>query len=571
MKCPWSKHAISSDINTYKTNLQLLNIIEEETKWERCPQHVDEKLKFLCMEDKSKKCGHCIYATDCKYHKLIPLLDLKADSDKRLKILQGHLTNVDNQTEKYNKLISHNKPVFQEMVEKSFEEQIFQLKKARVKTMIELTSAFNQKQSEVSNQYGQNSSLRAELQAKVYNHMNILKAKDPVGTIQEDLAMLKTRVDSLIGGGQDLVNFEQYLSKTTGFFQQKKVNPSFDELIGQLKAGFAPGIRPETAVRCLDSVGGEIEVQGKKMSLEICGDKQLSIMGTFQEKTITLDLGKVREAKEVSIDTRNLEFHEINLKVIGSVLEKVNQITKVSFTSGCNFEVKLNKISELFSMVFRKPREVTSISMNLPRNDDVLMLFNILLPQLSSLKELIVAFPPNQVCAKICESFTESFALVAGRLEHLNLNLSQTKFPVASFKEIFVSMPHLKNFTLNASKLVGLNDQILMDATQNMQYLMPKLSELSFDVSGTSCTVNNLPGLKYIPKVSIFSDTPPVKIEPPKTIQRSANIQRRGVALQNSSLSYFSFQSPPPFIFPESHGNLFADYEASAFSDLFRF
>ncbi len=566
MRCPWSKHNMSSDINSYKTNLQLLNIIEEEIKWERCPDHVDEKLKYFCTEDRSKKCGHCLFTTNCKYHKLIPLLDLKADSDKRLRILQGHLKNVDNQTKKYNKLIIQNKPVLQEMVEKSFEEQIFQLKKARVKTMIELTSAFNKKQNEISNQYGETSSLRAELQAKVYDHMNILKAKDPMGAIQEDLTLLNNRVDSLIGGGQDFLNFEQQLSKVTGLFQQNKVNPGFNELIGHLKAGFGAEMRQEMPVKNANKGEEEIEIKGKKMSLEISGNKQLSIMGNLQDRMIVLEVESIRGAREISIDARSLEFNEINLKAIGSVLEKINLITKVSFTSGCNFEVKLDKISELFSMVFRNPREVTSLSMNLPKNDDILLLFNILLPQLSSLKELIVAFPPNEVCAKICENFAEGLCSIAGSLEHLNLNLSQTSFPVASFKGIFISMPYLTKFSLNVSKISCLNDQILTDTTQNLQSLMPKLSELSFDVSGTSCTVNDLPALRYIPKVSIFSDVP-VKIEPPKIAQRSVPAQP---LFQENVLSRL-FQAPPSFISSESQRNSLPAIPYWDFSDLFRF
>ena len=190
-------------------------------------------MKLVCLKDRRKLCAYCGLSSECKNHDLVNLIHFKSLSDEGVKELQNTLECVKERVQKCDEIFSKNREAFEEIVNADFDKQIFELRKAKVKTLIKLNSAFNEKRNSMAKDFGDQTSLRDELQAKIYDHLNFFKAKDPIQVIQEDLSKLKSRVSSLMGGEQELNNLEQHLSKMAPLFRQKE--KSFDALINDLK------------------------------------------------------------------------------------------------------------------------------------------------------------------------------------------------------------------------------------------------------------------------------------------------------------------------------------------------
>jgi len=533
LQCPWCKTKISADSHTYKTNLQLLSVIQEDSKWEKCPHH-EENMKLVCLQDKRKVCPYCGYTSECKDHKLVHLLELKPASDERLGELKDHLSRANKKTEQYEKVINKNWTIFQDLICDQFDKQIYELQKAKAKTLMKVNSVLSKKQVEVSNAFGPSSSLRAEVQKKISNHMNFLKAEDPVSLMEEDLTMLKSRVESLVGRGQDVVDFDEQLAKMAPLVQQRLENmfpvPDLSEVIDERIAD-TPGVEAEL---------GEIEelnLQVRELWVDFCPMENRKIVLAFQFendrglKSIKLDAKKVKETEAVSIDLEGIDWNEWNLKALECVLALQGKTSEVFLTvRASSIAQKLEQMTRLFSVLFKKPQDITDLTAFLPPVNDIVMLVNTVLPRLSSLKKLRINSVAFDISRQNLNDLANNLLLLGPNLESLYLNLSGSNFPV---KKLSFSLPKIQRFNLNVRKIAPFDDTLLSEIIENLPVSMPNVQDFHIDVSKTSvthaCVTSIREKIIHIPTSSIGFIIPadqPRRLAPEDPVAISRRLQQ---------------------------------------------
>jgi len=518
-QCPWCKSRGNLSSENCKTNIQLLNIIEEDSKWEKCPHH-QENMKLVCKQDKHKVCSYCGYTSECKNHELVHLMNLKPTSDQRLKELQGDYNSIENKMEKYDKIISENRNIFQGTICDSFDKQIHELQKAKAKTLMKLHSSLNTRRNTMVDTFGEKSSLRTEMQVRIYNHMNFLKAKDPLSVIEEDLSILKGRVSSLLGGDQDVALFEQQLSQMAPLLKEqlensftKNTKSDFDELITGI-----PNYEADSKEECGDIQVGELQVHVSGLSIEFSettttGKKILSCKQE-SDRAITiikLNFEQNKQVQGVSIDLRNLDLNEANLRALEYSFAQISKLSQVTIISELTPNLhKLDKLSNLFAILFKKPQDIEDLNISLISNNDLALLLNIILPQMSSLEILTINSVALDISLQNFENFTENLQVVAPRLKDLKINISGTSFPASSLKKLFISMPKIENIHFNFSKINSFDDEVLSVLSDNIQSLLPvvrklvlNLSQTKVSSSGTSTLKNNI---SHIPMTLILPE-----------------------------------------------------------------
>jgi len=499
-KCPWCKLRINTNV---KSNVQLLSVLEEETKWEKCPHH-DENMKLICMNDKRKLCPYCGIASDCKNHELVHLTSLKPTLDQRLEDLKGDLGRVDSRVDKYDKMLGDHRSEFQKMICESFEKQIYELEQTRAKALMKFNFALNMKRNAV---VGGDPSLRTEVQAKIYNHMNFFKAEDPLNVINEDLSGLKTRVDSMVGA-QDVEHFEQQLSKMGPLLQQQledafakpKQDLDLDGLINGLQGGSKYWWEEEVSSFDDQEVEGEVELKNCGLFFDV--DETLPKSKIVRCKqgngTSTLSLEQIKQTQGIMIDSKKIDWNESQLKALESVVSHVPKISEVIFADDlASKSQKLETISNLFSILFKKPKDTEIIWIQMQAKNDFMTFFNMALTEIPLIKQFrINSFDPA-ISPNNFENFIDQLVRQAPNLQTLFLNFSGTNFSASVLKKIMVApMSKLERFELDFSKIEYFNDEMLSLLTNNIQAKMPKLRNLRLNVFQTKVSTSFILGLK---------------------------------------------------------------------------
>ena len=487
-KCPWCKSRFNVNVHVYKTNIQLLDIVQEESQWEKCPHH-NENMKLVCRQDKKKVCPYCGIGSDCKDHGLTHLLDLKPTSDQRLGELQGQFSQANEKMKQYHKVINQSRTTFQNVVCENFDQQIFELKKAKATILMKFNAILSNKQAEVNNAFGQNSSLRLDLQGKIDDHMNFLKARDPLNVIEEDLSILKQRADLFIAQEvpeQPLLEMAQLVQKQFDHVFSGLKKEGFDEVI-EKEAVEIPVIKGELKE---DVEELSLEVEGFSVEFEKKGNEKVLLFVLEKRweplKTIKVDYGQVKESERIVIDLHAIQWSEYNLKALELILSSQAKNSKIHFVSvQPPLTQEMETTSRLFSVLFKKPQEIKELSVDLSPDNNFVMLLNAILPQLSSLRKLKVRYIAPGISQQNLNEFAKNLLILASNLEDLHLDVSYSSFPV---EKLYLSMPILKRLDLSVSGIVGFNDKLFSKIMENLSVSVPLVQNFHIDVSETSVT-----------------------------------------------------------------------------------
>lgn len=377
-------------------------------------------MKLFCPQDKKKLCSDCGRKSECKNHDLTDLIDMEKTSNERVRELKDHLSLTKEKKEQYEEVISQNRTIFEDMICDSFDKQIHELQKAKAKALMKVYSVLSHKQVEVNDAFGENSSLRAEVQKKIKNHMNFLKAENPLSVIEEDLSLLKKRAESLIG--QDVADFEQQLSRIAPLIKER-----LDKAFSGRKQEDLPIILDQEIIgnSVMDNRSEDIE----KLSLQVCGapvdiyecEKKPTVFwrtpcGTSE--SVELDYQQVKKIDGIEIKLEAFEWDESKLKALELVLSAQAKTSRVNIYPEENeFKENLERYSHLFAILFKKPEEINELAIYFPSDPNLVMLMNAVLPQLSSLKRLNIISIDDPISLQNLNDLLENIALLAPHLE----------------------------------------------------------------------------------------------------------------------------------------------------------
>jgi len=498
-KCPWCRLIFNRNSSVYKTNFQLLDFVQEDSQWEKCPHHHHEKMKLVCRQDKRKICPYCAIESECKNHDLTDLLQLKPTSDARLNDLKDHFSQAKKTMEAYDKVISQNRAMFQDLVCENFDKQTYELQKAKAKILMKFNSTLSNEQVEVNNAFGENSCLRRDFQAKINDHTNFLKAKDPFSVMGEDLSMLKNRMRSFTSRGQEVLKSEQQLSEIVPLVQngldhifsglnQEDFQEVIDEGIVDI-----PVIQRE--LKDIEELS--LQVDGLHVKFSKKNEKNLVFFpdkGWESAENIKLDYGKVKKSEGIQINLQAIEWNECNLRALELVLSVQAKTSEVHFVRMEDPLVqKMEMMSRVFSILFKKPQDINELTIFLPANNDFVMFINAVLPQLSSVKKLKVSSVARRISQENLDDFAQNLLLLAPNLEDLPLDLSGSSFPVLSLP---FTMPKVKKVSLNVCGIPDFDDILFSKIAHNPSLSIPQIEALEIDVSGTSVTLSCIQAMK---------------------------------------------------------------------------
>jgi len=95
-KCPGDNIAFlpsQNSLASFPLNFAIIKMLEQK-KNDTCKTHADEKLKFICLTDKTKICSECAKHKDHKKHKIQKIKTLKAQGAKVKRELQETLESI---------------------------------------------------------------------------------------------------------------------------------------------------------------------------------------------------------------------------------------------------------------------------------------------------------------------------------------------------------------------------------------------------------------------------------------------------------------------------------------------
>jgi len=229
----------------------------------------------------------------------------------------------------------------------------------------------------------------------------------------------------------------------------------------------------------------------------------------------------VKETEGVSIDLQSIEWNECNLKALDYALALQEKTSEVYIVLRSNpVGQKSERLARLFSVLFRKPQDIKELVAYLPYDDDIVMLLNALMPQLSSLKKFRINSVAFGISRQCLNDFAENLLLLAPNLEDFHLSLSDSNFPISTFKNLSFSMPKVEKFDLNVRNIAEFDDKLLTEIVANLPVSMPNVQNFNIDVSQTKVTHVCVKALMeknaHIPTFSLTSDNPPEQWREPR-------------------------------------------------------
>jgi len=500
VKCPWCKCVHEAGVK-FKTNFPLLEVIQENLKWEICAEH-GEAIKLFCPQDKRKVCAYCQTLgakTQCRDHDLVSLASLKPEVDKGREKFQNDLMMLDEKYHESNKKLVGNRKTMEEMICKYFDEQQHSLQASKIKMLHNFNIARDREKTKFDETFGKESSLRNELEKIILDHMNFLKNPDPKEIIDRDYSNLQNRLSYFISSNSNGLSFEQQLSQDVPKLevsiskQSSTMMKSWDSFIGNVPKEILEEV-PSDFENSRDDPDSKNDTLNFNSYLGFTiEDSSLIIKECVDEVETELSRNNLSRISRVNFIFESLDLRSEDWERISQVFAEVmaEYCLTIYFESIHN-DYSINRLSRLFSIFFQQPEIIQGLILRLNFNDEIMQLLNLILPQLSILDCLELKIQDAEISLKHLNEFIENLHLIAPRLEDLTLDLSNMQLPLSIFKGILIKMPILKSFSLNASGIPNLSAKIISPLLDDSKNLMPQLEELVLDISRTDIPVSNV-------------------------------------------------------------------------------
>jgi len=539
IRCPFDNQALnfqSRNINDYKVNFALKDLIEEIAVQRFCETHQTEVASLYCISDQAYICNLCAYYEHHKSHEIIPLKVLEDETLNKRKQLELVMKSLDDK-KKISKAFEIKKSDLVAQTQKQFKDLRLFLGMKELQVLHEIESFFSSQETILEENLGINSLLRKNIHLKFTTKPTLVSIDkdDDFSSIlskfsPENLSKFnKTTADSLSHASRCL-NLSLLMNAQTDLLNLQFPTHEFRQQTQNIYAKTFQDFETLTSEKTdpIFETVSNIEEE-KKENFEI----NKAYVDKLRGNSLDLDergfcdstneaiieaLKQIPDIKTLKLDLVVTKITDSELISLGLLLSQTPSTLKNLEVALTNCDLTDQSISYLFDKILAQPQHLRFLDIDLrntristkglkaltnfiSKNSNTLEFFHIdlsktelsdkliaqIFPSMNSLKGFRINLNSTKAAEQSVETIAKSFSPNLLNLEYFELCLYETKVKDENVVKFFQKMDNIKRFVLVLSH-TKVTDTTLETFVLNTLFKANVLEELELHFASTSIT-----------------------------------------------------------------------------------
>jgi len=181
--CPYDRKPLPYNEEEWKSmyavNHQIMEFLNEATRWQICDIHNEPK-KIVCMVDDKLICASCSRFSNCYQHTVVEVSSFLETATKLEKYYRGLLHEINQRDEEFKTQLKQEQDHIFEIVEEEYARSIRNAEEILRQLMIGLHRSFQKQLDLISNSMGDTSILKENLEQNIQHCVNLSKGKNPL-------------------------------------------------------------------------------------------------------------------------------------------------------------------------------------------------------------------------------------------------------------------------------------------------------------------------------------------------------------------------------------------------------
>lgn len=481
IKCPFDNQALSiqsRNINDYKLNFALKDLIEEIARQRFCEIHQGEVVNLYCLSDQSSICNLCAYYEQHKGHEVIPLKVLEDETVNRKKQSDLIIKSLDEYKSRAEKLFEEKKKDLISQTQKKFKDFRLFLGIKELQVLHDIESFFACEEKMFEKNLGTNSSLHKSIQnrfaPKPENAQSISSLANQNNELDLNSIVSKFSPDNLSKFGVIVAQHLNGASQALNFPLLTETQSNLTNLQFPIKEFL------EQTQKIYNHVSQDFE-HFTSEKVPLTGESEMRHTDIEEEIQENFDINKayLDKLRGDSLDLDEKGFCESTNGAISAALKQIQHVTSLKVDLVAT-NVTDSELSSLGLLLSRSPTHLKNLEVALTNcsltDQSLSYLFEKVFDKVQHLKVLDIDLRNTKISTRGAKAVANFVAKNANTIEFFHIDLSKTELPDKLIAHIFPQLNCLRGFrvNLNSTKAADLS----LDAiTKNFS---PKFLQLEY-------------------------------------------------------------------------------------------